>query len=136
MKNDDEKQGITECQLEDGTIVQYDMALNEKDNPAPLSQEWLHDFGYIGCGRIYRINGRLQTYSFEPQNLRYFYKRVKRVDVALDYMELLRASVAEAVLEEREACAELATTFYAPAGFEEYTARAIAEAIRAKGKEK
>ena len=74
MEND-EKKSITECQLEDGRIVEYDMA-HDPQSGISISQEWLDNFEYIGTGVIYRVDGVIQPERYYKPGL-HFYKRVK-----------------------------------------------------------
>ena len=59
----------TLCQLEDGTIVSYDVA--------DSSDEQVYDpkyFEFIGIGHIHSVGGVLQVYTAEAKE--YFYRRI------------------------------------------------------------
>ena len=76
MKND-QNESITECKLEDGRIVEYDLALLQKDElPLSYPKSWFDNFVYLGTGVIYRIYGVIQPEKYHRLGL-HFYKRVK-----------------------------------------------------------
>ena len=59
--NDEHKNLLTECQLEDGSIVPYDAAAPSQENP-PV---YIGYFYPIGKGVIYAIGGQ-RTYDDRP----------------------------------------------------------------------
>ena len=64
-----EKNHITECLLDDGTITTYDLCGDDRNTYTECGNLKLV---YLGCGVIYSLDGKLQNFTYK----KHFFRKI------------------------------------------------------------